>query len=78
MGRAGAQFGDPLRIAMPNAMSAPTPKPPSKKVCPSCGWIMRLQVDPDDRTPQTDTADLSVVRFYLCSNRACEHAERAA
>jgi hypothetical protein len=21
--------------------------------------------------------DLSVVRFYLCANRACEHAERA-
>jgi hypothetical protein len=38
---------------------------------------MRLQVDPDDRTPQADTADLSVVRFYLCANRACEHAERA-
>jgi hypothetical protein len=39
---------------------------------------MRLQGDPDDRTPQADTADLSVVRFYLCANRACEHVERAA
>jgi hypothetical protein len=39
---------------------------------------MRLQVDSDDRTPQADTPDLSVVRFYLCANRACEHVERAA
>ena len=47
------------------------------KQCPSCGWIMRLTVDPDDRTPRADTAHLSVVKFYLCANRACEHAERA-
>jgi hypothetical protein len=45
--------------------------------CPSCGWLMRLQIDPDERGPRTDTPDLSVVRFYLCANRACEHAERA-
>jgi hypothetical protein len=45
--------------------------------CPSCGWLMRLTVDPDDRAPKADTAHLSVVRFYLCANRACEHAERA-
>jgi hypothetical protein len=38
---------------------------------------MRLMVDPDEREPSADTADLSVVRFYLCANRACEHAERA-
>jgi hypothetical protein len=30
------------------------------------------------RPPQADTANLSVVRFYLCANRACEYAERAA
>ena len=48
------------------------------KQCPSCGWIMRLQVDPDEHSPKTDTANLSVVRFYLCANRACDHAERAA
>ena len=47
------------------------------KQCPSCGWIMRLQVDPDDRTPRADTSNLSVVKFYLCANSACEHAERA-
>jgi hypothetical protein len=47
------------------------------KQCPSCGWVMRLMVDPDQRRPQADTAHLSVVRFYLCANRACEHAERA-
>jgi hypothetical protein len=46
--------------------------------CPSCGWLKRLQVDPDDRAPQADTPDLSVVRFYLCANRACERKERAA
>jgi hypothetical protein len=39
---------------------------------------MRLEVDPDERAPQADTPDLSVMRFYLCANRACEHAERAA
>jgi hypothetical protein len=60
---------------MLNAMPQ-TPKPPSAKVCPSCGRLMLLQDDPDDRTPHADTADLSVVRFYLCANRACEHAER--
>jgi hypothetical protein len=38
---------------------------------------MRLTVDPDDRAPKADTAHLSVVHFYLCANRACEHAERA-
>jgi hypothetical protein len=47
------------------------------KQCPSCGWIMRLQVDPDERAPQADTPDLSVVRFFQCTNRACEHCERA-
>jgi hypothetical protein len=49
----------------------------TNQVPPSCGWIMRLTVDPDDRAPQPDTPHLSVVRFYLCANRACEHAERA-
>jgi hypothetical protein len=39
---------------------------------------MRLQVDPDERAPRADTSNLSVVRFYLCANRSCEHAERAA
>jgi hypothetical protein len=33
------------------------------KQCPSCGWIMRLQVDPDEHSRKTDTANLSVVRF---------------
>jgi hypothetical protein len=37
-----------------------------------------MQVDPNDRAPQADTVHLSIVRFYLCANRACEHAERAA
>jgi hypothetical protein len=48
------------------------------KQCRSCGWLMRLQVDPDDQAPRADTKDVSVVRFYVCANRACEHAERAA
>jgi hypothetical protein len=48
------------------------------KACPSCGWIMRLQVDPDPQEkPTVKAADFSPVRFYLCANRACEHAERA-
>jgi hypothetical protein len=47
--------------------------------CPSCGWLMRLTTDPDPDSgvPQTDTPHLSVVRFYLCQNRSCEHAEHA-
>jgi hypothetical protein len=49
------------------------------KQCPSCGWIMRLQVDPDlQEKPIAKSADFSPVRFYQCANRACEHAERAA
>jgi hypothetical protein len=49
------------------------------KQCPSCGWIMRLQVDPDPQEePIAKSADFSPVRFYQCANRACEHAERAA
>jgi len=38
---------------------------------------MRLQVDPDEQVPRADTSNVSVVRFYQCANRACEHAERA-
>ena len=40
-------------------------------------WFWSDQFDLDDRAPQADTAHLSVVRFYLCANRACERAERA-
>ena len=46
--------------------------------CPSCGWLMRLMTDPDERTPEVDTANLSIVKFFLCQNRSCEYAERAA
>ena len=45
--------------------------------CPSCGWIMKLLADPDLDAPQADTAHLSVVRFWQCTNRACEHCVRA-
>jgi len=37
---------------------------------------MRLTVDPDER-PAANTPHLSAVKFYLCANRACEHAELA-
>jgi len=48
------------------------------KQCPSCGWIMRLQVDPDQQEKlNVKAADYSPIKFFLCSNRACEHAERA-
>lgn len=48
------------------------------KQCPSCGWIMRLAVDPDPQEQRTVKAsDFSPVRFYVCANRSCEHAERA-
>jgi len=45
--------------------------------CPSCGWLMKLLTDPDPDVPQADTADLSIVRFFQCQNRACEHCARA-
>ncbi len=46
--------------------------------CPSCGWIMKLEIDPDPRETRAIKADVSPVRFYLCANRACEREERAA
>ena len=48
------------------------------KQCPSCGWLMRLEIDTDPQETRAVKADVSPVRFYLCANRACEHAERAA
>ena len=49
----------------------------AREAMPIVRRLMRPQTDPDPDAPQADTAHLSVVRFYLCANRACEHAERA-
>jgi hypothetical protein len=68
VGRAVSQPNDPLRIATRNAMPAPTPKPPSKKICHMCGRQMFLERDQDD--PRRT--------IYACSNKACEREERAA
>ena len=54
-----------------------TPKLPPTKSCSSCGWIARLQPDPDREEPLIPKGDFSPIWFYTCSNPSCEHAERA-
>jgi hypothetical protein len=48
--------------------------------CPSCGWLMRLQVDPESVRELGRVSELppELRRYYECANKACEHVERAA
>ena len=49
------------------------------KQCPSCGWLMRLIVDPESMRRLGRTTDwMRLQRYYQCVNKACEHVERAA
>ena len=49
------------------------------KQCPSCGWLMRLIVDPESMRQLGRTTDWTrLQRYYQCVNKACEHVERAA
>jgi len=57
---------------------ANAPKFSPTKICSSCGRIARLQPDPDsEETPIPKGADASPIWFYFCTNRSCEHCERA-
>jgi hypothetical protein len=48
--------------------------------CPSCGWVMRLQVDPESMRQMGNASQCApqLQRYYECVNRACEHIERAS
>jgi len=59
-------FGDDGRRTMDSGSARP--ELPRVKACPSCGWAMYREPDPDDERRTV----------YCCSNRACEREERAA
>jgi hypothetical protein len=48
--------------------------------CPSCGWLMRLQIDPESVRELVRVSELppELRRHYECANKACEYVERAA
>jgi hypothetical protein len=50
------------------------------KQCPSCGWLMKLQIDIDSmrRMGHASEPPPELRRYYECANKACEHVERAA